>query len=280
MSGNLPVQRPSDEILLAYADGALAADQRAAVESYLAGDPEARDLVELLRSSGTLTAQAYAHIIDEPVPERLVATVKGTPGHARADVDGGNIVSLADERARRWRMRPLIASLAATLLLTLGTATGYFVALRQQPLDGAAIAIGPLPSTSPIARLLETESSHVPIPFPASASSPSVEAMVVATLRDKSQRYCRELEVISHGADGKSAGSVIGAVACRTGQGEWVVEGAVHVAAESGGASTYNPASGAAHAPFDGLVSYLGATASLPADEEARLIARGWTATP
>ena len=98
MSGNLPVQRPSDEILLAYADGALAADQRAAVESYLAGDPEARDLVELLRSSGTLTAQAYAHIIDEPVPERLVATVKGTPGHASADVDGGNIVSLADEQ--------------------------------------------------------------------------------------------------------------------------------------------------------------------------------------
>lgn len=102
-----------DERLIAFADGELGPDDRAAVEAALAGDPTLRDRLAREERLRALVSGHYAPVADEPVPERLKALL--TPP--------AEIVDLAARReARQARARPLwqnFAALAATLVLGL-----------------------------------------------------------------------------------------------------------------------------------------------------------------
>jgi hypothetical protein len=115
MSGK-PVFLDQD-LLVAYVDGELEPEQRAAVEAALLHDAEAWEAVRLLRLSGEAAARAFADVVDEPVPARLIA----------AAADRSKIADGAGRRPKvrwtsgRWAV-PLAASLAA---LAIGLGAGY-----------------------------------------------------------------------------------------------------------------------------------------------------------
>jgi anti-sigma factor RsiW len=71
------MQKRADETLVAYLDGELDAADRQEVEAWIDADPEVRDRLAALAGSADLVRSAYADIVDEPIPERLIAAARG-----------------------------------------------------------------------------------------------------------------------------------------------------------------------------------------------------------
>ncbi|HET9230902.1 MAG TPA: zf-HC2 domain-containing protein, partial [Vitreimonas sp.] len=63
----------NDAVLMAYADGELSAEERAEIERALAADPALRAQLETHQKMRAQLSGAYADILDEAVPERLLA---------------------------------------------------------------------------------------------------------------------------------------------------------------------------------------------------------------
>jgi hypothetical protein len=112
----------SDDILMAYADGELDPAERAAIEQAMRTDPDVAAAVARHRALRADVADAFAGILDEPVPARLQPAAPAT------------VVSLdaAREKRRRWSW-PEWGALAATLVV--GVLAGKMV-----PGGGPAIA--------------------------------------------------------------------------------------------------------------------------------------------
>jgi hypothetical protein len=85
----------SDDILMAYADGELEEPQRSAVEAAVRADPKLAAIVERHRALRAQVFDAFAGVLDEPVPARL-------------DALGANKVLFLDA-ARNARSRPAAA---------------------------------------------------------------------------------------------------------------------------------------------------------------------------
>jgi len=66
-----------DETLMAYADGELDAARRAEIATALEKDPALTRRVEKHRALRAEVASAFAGVVDQPVPERLVAAANG-----------------------------------------------------------------------------------------------------------------------------------------------------------------------------------------------------------
>ena len=71
------MQKHSDEALIAYLDGELDPAEQRHVEAWLDADPAARDRMSALAHSADLVRGAYADIVNEPVPEWLLAAARG-----------------------------------------------------------------------------------------------------------------------------------------------------------------------------------------------------------
>src|SRR3954453_9936121 len=76
-AGGRRMQKHSDEALIAYLDGELDAAEQRYVEAWLDADPAIRDRLSALAHSADLVRGAYADIVNEPVPERLLAAAHG-----------------------------------------------------------------------------------------------------------------------------------------------------------------------------------------------------------
>lgn len=110
----------SEEMLMAYVDGELDAAAKATVEEAMRADPEVASSVAKARMLRDRIRQAYAPVLDEPVPARLLAAVDG---NAQADAGAADaVVPLRASRpnqvvrGRSWRW-PQWAAVAASLAL-------------------------------------------------------------------------------------------------------------------------------------------------------------------
>jgi len=104
------------ELLVAYVDGELPAEEARAVEAALAHDEAARETVRRLRLSAEVAARAFTGMAEEPVPERLVtAARRAGAGHAAA-------LRREGRPGLARRLLPIAASLA---MLATGLAAGY-----------------------------------------------------------------------------------------------------------------------------------------------------------
>jgi hypothetical protein len=247
----------TDEMLMAYADGALSGEDAEAVERLLReGDVESREAVEAFRRTATLVRAAFADDANEPIPPALVQTVLGATAKP-------SILPFPRRRFDRYAMA-IAASLAAVVVVG---ALSVLLRPLETPV-AARFEVGPVPAGSQLANVL----SKVPASTPVESEDGTSRLMVVSTFRDRSDRICREVEAM----DASLAPQQV-AVACRAAAGDgWLIEGVARVAAASDSAPGYAPAGAPEQDALKGLNAMLGAKAPLSVDEERRLIERGW----
>jgi anti-sigma factor RsiW len=120
----------TDEALVAYLDDELDATEREHVEAWLNADPTARERLAALAQADELARAAYAEILDEAVPERLIAAARGAAGASKATTQDAEILVLRprDGRmplpSRRWSLG--LAAAAALFGIVIGSGGTYF----------------------------------------------------------------------------------------------------------------------------------------------------------
>jgi anti-sigma factor RsiW len=121
------MQKPSDEILVAYLDGELDPSVRLEVEACIDSDAQTRERVSALALGTQLLRSAFDPILHETVPERLIAAARGG--------DAAPVTNLAAVRKRRFGGRPLVewAAAAGIAGLLIGGGAGYFSAGSGAP---------------------------------------------------------------------------------------------------------------------------------------------------
>ncbi len=123
----------SDEALVAYLDGELDDAERRQVDAWLAADPAARERMAALAQSAELVREACAEILDEPIPERLIAAARGARPADKAPAREAEILVLRPGTGhsrvplRHWGIS--IAAAAALFGLLLGSG-GTYLGLR------------------------------------------------------------------------------------------------------------------------------------------------------
>lgn len=280
--GLVPVTRPSDEKLMAFADGQLPLDEMCEIEAYLEADPDARQLVGAFRQSSELVSAAFDEVLHQTPPQRLIDAIEKAP-RAEAAQDAAPVTELRTPAARagsasaNWSgSREPVANhwalpLAASMALLVGIGVGLLIGQsnRIATTEPFHIALGLVAPSAPLARLLETSPSGTP----QEAARAGTQLIAVATFRDRRGRICREIELISPGA---TPTPLAAAVACRDASRGWTVEGAFNLAAPAETGSQYVPSGAAEQDALDGLLKVLGASEVLTAADEARLIGKNW----
>jgi len=194
--------KTDEDLLMAYADGELDADQAARVEQLLQRDSAAAARVAQHRSLRSRLQGELSQVLAEPVPERLLDALKqpvtDTPGR---------VVDLSAARqsksgAARWRNREWMA-MAASLIV--GVVVGIYAAsFNSSQLvdekDGALVARG---------RLKYALTTQL-----ASANSNQKIQMGIS-FRNHSGEYCRSFAVQDEHA--------LGGLACHA-QDNWRVQ--------------------------------------------------------
>ena len=129
---NAPVAtapRFDDETLMAYADGALEALASARVAKAAASHRDIAARIESFRRTAMMARAAYAPVVDEPVPARLIAAVREAPA-------GGNIATFRPRAKAGAFRRPLAVAVAASVALFVMLGAGGVFTGRIQPQIG------------------------------------------------------------------------------------------------------------------------------------------------
>ncbi|QOL48680.1 anti-sigma factor family protein [Massilia litorea] len=244
----------SDDILMAYADGELAEPQRSQVDAAVRADPELAAIVERHRALRARVFDAFAGVLEEPVPARLDAAAASkvlsldAARNARTRAAATPAPAAAPVRQPVW---PRWGALAATLVLGVLAGSLWFKD------DGGgfvgADGGGRLVARGQLAGALSRQLASDPAP-----NSPVRIGVSFAT-RDGG--YCRSFSV------GASAG-----LACREGE-TWRIP-VLSDKAASGGAYR-QAASTAPEAVLDAIDERIaGTTMNAAAERAAR--ERGW----
>lgn len=220
-----------DEVLMAYADGELPADEAAALEARLSEDADLAARVQVFSASAAalqglkhadtsaampagleqaLRARvASASAVDAPA---MVSAVDAPAMVAADPVPAGNVVAFPQRRVPLWT-----GALAATVALAVGLGAGLLAGKGTGPSGGA----------DPVFAALDSLPSGE-----VTTLADGTELRMVASFNSSDGALCREYEKIGQNATGQLT------VACRD-QGAWVPQLVVAL----GGAEGYAPAS-------------------------------------
>lgn len=266
------MQRPNDEILMAYADGQLSDLDAAHVKDYLLSDPSTQEFVNAMSRTAELARRACNIPEATYVPPALLSYVLNAQISAEtASSETGNVVNFLSHKPSKKLSASRWYALAASITLAIGiAASGVF----QSKVSDTWIATGPIEPTTPLANLLESHVSGDSLSL-AGHGSESVHASVASTFMDAAQRPCREIEVLS-GAETKNP--IAAAISCRSADGKWAVEGSVNYSSSEipSSKTSYVPSGQESSHPLDHILDRLGAQSALSADDEKVLIDKGW----
>lgn len=230
----------TDEMLMAYADGELDAAARADIARAVAADAVLRRRLALFDRSRNQAKEAFGAVLEEPIPEALLAAVRdgATPPATRV-------------RAPWLRFLLLPAALAAAAVVGFVAATTITgPAPGGYPPVAIAAASGAL-STGETAQLADA-------------------TVTVAGTYATAEGYCRVLGIVQE-AEGWRA------IACGAG-GAWSVR--MIVADSAIAAGGYTPASGGVAESIDAFLDGEGAGSPLDAGAEAAAMAGNWLPLP
>jgi anti-sigma factor RsiW len=261
--------RPPDlDTLMAYADGALPADEAARIAQYLATDAQARAQVAQLRAAAAMAAQAFEQDLQRPVPPALRAAVDQTIARQRGQRQATAAAEPGAGRAAGARLLDWLGlsggprfGFAAAAVALLAGVVGFVIGAAR-PVPPAWVSAPPMgllvasaAEQAEIGQLLDTLPSGQ-----RRALAGEAQIELVASFRDGGGTLCREFNL-------QRAGAAVLAVACRDPQ-RWAVTFAS--AAPPGG--SFAPAASAATA-LDAYVASIGGGAALSPADEARALA-------
>ena len=139
-----------EETLMAFADGELDAARQAEISAAVERDPDLAQRVAKYRALRTRVAGAFAPVVDQEVPDRLLASARSAP-RAPGPPLRGNVVQFPSRGSRApgtaWRAREWTA-MAASLVLG-GLLSWQFMARSGGDIatqGGALVARGDLAS--------------------------------------------------------------------------------------------------------------------------------------
>ena len=197
----------TDEILMAYVDGELEDKQAEDIRKAIETDSEALKRVEIFRDSSAMLQGVYDAPLQEPVPKRLIDTVMSFKADKPAPGLLESVVAFL-RMSPSWK--PTYA-LVATVALLIGAGTVYLATNITQPdrkhysmtLNGGDFSMG-----------LETTASGQFFTI----GDQGIQVMPVATFLDKSNRYCRQYDVVAR--QDKNV-RISQGIACRNKSGKW-----------------------------------------------------------
>lgn len=200
---------------MAYADGELDADMRAQIAEAIKTDSSLAQRVQAHQARRSQLSGAFASVLDEPVPDRLLAMLK-------TDTRGDAVVDLAQARAKKAdanvaAKKPAFNWLAVAASLLVGVLIGALAMNSRDSTQGAGNVVA---SNS----LSEALSSQL-------ASESNSTVRMGLSYRSKSGDYCRSF------VNEANAG-----IACRHDD-TWQVQ--MLVPAEKSDDATYRPAASA-----------------------------------
>jgi len=239
-----------EQTLAAYVDGELDAATRTLVETAAHADPDLAARLKAEQDLKALLIDHYGPVAEEPIPERLLKTIRqGAPATAEVVNLVARRASAPPARTPRFRL-PAWAGMAACLVV--GLAVGRLALPSSVGLNGGADQ--PLVASGPLARALDGQ-------LAAETSGP---IRIGLSFRDHAGAYCRTFQ--PNGREG------LAGLACRD-DGVWRLRVASPVTAQ---ASTYRTASSetppAVLSAVDDMID--GAPLDARGEESAR--ARNW----
>ncbi len=230
-----------DDMLSAFLDGELPAQDILAVRTALANDPALAERLAALQRVNDMVARHAKALDATPLPSRVLALLDTTAAQPTATILQGPW--------QRWtRHAGAQLALAASLVLGLGVAVNY---LRS-----------PAPAELPALATYTEQLDNTP--------SGATVAMDTATLvqrfsfRDRDNRYCRQYQLSTTTTGTEN-------VACRTEQG-WTLVASLAVPVTTTG--DYQAASSSAE--LNAVLDSLMQGAALDLATEGELIERGW----
>jgi hypothetical protein len=242
----------SEETLMAYADGELDPAARAALEAAMAADPGLAQRVARHRALRARLRVALDPVLDEPLPERLLESVRG----AAAPRPAAKVIPLKRPAAPRWSW-PQLGALAASLVL--GALLGPL--LLHPPAGGSAVLTrdGQMLAGGTLARALTEQL--------ASNQPPGAPVEIGVSFRARDGGYCRSFVLREQKA--------LAGIACRE-RDAWRLEVLAQAPTSASAAGGYRPAGTALPPSVARTLDELRAGEALDASAEAAARARGW----
>jgi hypothetical protein len=231
------------ETLMAYADGELDAETRRAVEAEMAVDPQVAQEIERHRAMRAEVGGAFAGVLEEAVPDRLLRAAKKTAGKI-------------DRPARRQWSWPEWTSIAASLVV--GVLAGRVLLHEPDAASGIIVAgvDGRVIAGGALAQALSEQLS--------SQDGSSVD--IGLSFRAKSGEYCRTF--------GARAANVVVGFACRDAE-VWRID-MLSTAPRTDSGGGYRMASTQLPAPIVQAIAARMQGDALDVDEEAIARQRRW----
>ena len=251
----------TEEMIMAYADGELDAAGRAEVEAAMAGDAEIGRQVEAHRKLRASFVGAFGAVLDEPVPDRLIAAARRAP--APGPSSPGVVVELAKFRAkpeapaaRRLPRWVPLGAVAATVVVAVIVGRAWLAA-PAPPL--ALGADGRMAAQGALASALNDQ-------LASSAAAGARPVVIGVSFKSNAGQYCRTFQV--------NQGAGLAGVACRQAQG-WAVPMAM-ASPPPAQTTGYRTAASETPAPVLDAVQGMIAGEALDAEAEAAAKAAGW----
>lgn len=258
----------SDEMLMAYADGELDGNARAAVEDYLANAPESVERLRVFQETGRELSELFGQPMREPVPQRLIDAITAPQ----------NIVAFKKVK-RSERIKPFVAwptALAASLAILAASGSAYWLTSQGHRATNRLAGIevtnsGERQAARALASVLETVSSGKTADGVADGQKMTIEP--IYTFATASHEYCRQYAITM-----QQAATAYGGVACKAPDGVWRIEAHEAInALRSSSERGIAPASGkAAPKSVEDAIDRLIEGDVLRPEAESAAMARSW----
>lgn len=244
----------SDEILMAYVDGEVDDETRAAVEAAMKTDADVAQRIARQNALRRELRSAFDGVLDESVPERLTRAARTAPTASVTELSRVRHEK-RDRMPRRWSV-PQWSAMAASLVL------GVFVgqAILRSPASSPIVARdGRLVAQDSLAEALSNQL--------ASDQAGTAPVQVGLSFRSKTGEFCRTF--VLRGGEG------LAGLACREGE-IWQIETAVPNETLATGNDNYQMAG--AKLPLAVLQAVEGRIDGEPLDASGEVAARasGW----
>jgi hypothetical protein len=254
----------SDELVMAYADGELDAPERAsdraAVEAAMQSNPDIARRVEQHRALRRRLSATFDRVLDEPVPDHLIAAVRGTSSARSAAVSSldrarAQRAEKSGSRGSRWSL-PQWAAIAASIIV--GVLLGHFALTSREP-GLIASQNGQLVAQADLANALSNQL--------ASDQPATAPVQIGTSFKSKTGNYCRTF--VLHDGD------ALAGLACRDGA-QWTINALARAEPASNTSGGYRQASSEIPDTIRAQVESQIVGDGLDSSGEAQAKANGW----